>query len=215
MDQTTVRKIDELISARTRLRRKEILYAPGDSFSALYAIRLGTFKTIVSRGEGVEQITGYWLPGDIIGFDGIADDRHTLQAAALEDAEVCALPFDELDRLGVGVSEVRRSLFRLASRELGREQAMMLLLGSRSAEERLATFLLDVAERYRARGYSCSEFLLRMTREEIASYLGLKLETVSRLFSSLQERGLIQVQGRAIKLLDPANMRKRVARAPD
>lgn len=215
IDQATVRKIDELIGARTRLRRKEILYKPGDPFSALYAIRLGTFKTTVSMGEGLEQITGYWLPGDIIGFDGIADNRHALQATALEDTEVCALPFDELDALGVAVSEVRRSLFRLASRELGRGQAMMLLLGSRSAEERLATFLLDVAERYRARGYSFSEFVLRMTRDEIASYLGLKLETVSRLFSSLQESGLIQVQGRAIKLLDHANMRKRVARAPD
>jgi len=211
MDPATVRKIDELVSARTRLRRKETLYKPGDPFSALYSIRLGTFKTTVSMGAGLEQITGYWLPGDIIGFDGVADDRYTLHATALEDAEVCALPFEELDLLGVVVPELRRSLFRLASRELVRQQAMMLLLGRCSAEERLATFLLDVAERYRARGYSFSEFVLRMTRDEIASYLGLKLETVSRLFSSLQESGLIQVQGRAIKLLDPANMRKLVA----
>jgi CRP/FNR family transcriptional regulator, anaerobic regulatory protein len=215
MDPATLRKLDELISARVRLRRKEILYRPREPFSALYAIRFGTLKTTLPTSDGREQVMGYCLAGDIIGFDGIGDDRHTLEATALEDSEVCVLPFDELDRLGATLPSVRRSLFRLASRELGRGQAMMMLLGSRSAEERLVMFLLDVAERYRVRGYSYSEFVLRMTRDETASYLGLKLETVSRLFSSLQESGLIQVQGRAVKLLDPANMRKLVARAPN
>src|SRR5262249_51888553 len=135
------------------------------------------------------------------------------QATALEDSEVCVLSFDKLEGLGAALPALRRNIFRVASRDLVRQQTMMLLLGSRSAEERLAVFLLDVAERYWARGYSSSEFVLRMTREEIASYLGLKLETVSRLFSSLQEGGLIQVQGRAVKLLDPAQLRGLVVRA--
>jgi CRP/FNR family transcriptional regulator len=215
LDDASVRKLDELISMRIPVKRKETLYRSGDPFSALYAIRLGTFKTMVSAGDGREQVTGYRLPGDIIGFDGIGDDRHALQATALEDSEVCVLYFDKLDALCAALPALRRNLLRIASRDLGRQQTMMLLLGSRSAEERLAVFLLDVAERYRARGYSFSEFVLRMTRDEIASYLGLKLETVSRLFSGLQEAGLIQVQGRAVKLLDPANLRKLIARAPN
>jgi CRP/FNR family transcriptional regulator, anaerobic regulatory protein len=215
LDDASVCKLDALISARLPVKRKETLYRPGEPFSALYAIRLGTLKTLVPAGDGREQVTGYRLPGEIIGFDGIGDDRYALEATALEDSEVCVLSFNKLDALGVTLPALRRNLFRIASRDLGRQQTMKVLHGSRSGEERLAAFLLDVAERYRARGYSFSEFVLRMTRDEIASYLGLKLETVSRLFSGLQEAGLIQVQGRAVKLLDPANLRKLVARSPN
>jgi len=214
LDDASIRKLDSLVDARIRVKRKETLYWPGDRFLALYAIRIGTFKTVMSAGDGREQVAGYHLAGDIIGLDGIGEGRFTLQATALEDSEVCVLPFDHLDELCVDVPVLRRNLLGLFSRDLGREQAMMLLLGSRCAEERLATFLLNVSERYRIRGYSSSEFVLRMTREEIASYLGLKLETVSRLFSSLQESGLIQVQGRAVKLLDPAQLRRLVVRTP-
>ena len=212
LDADALRRLDDLINIRMRVKRKTTLYRPGDRFTALYAIRLGTFKTVVLAEDGREQVTGYHMAGEIIGLDGIGDDRLTCQATALEDSEVCVLPFNQLDRLGVDVPAVRHNIFRLISRDLTREQTMMLLLGSRSAEERLAIFLLNVADRYQARGYSAREFVLRMTREEIASYLGLKLETVSRLFSSLQEGGLIQVQGRAVKLLDTAALRKLVDR---
>jgi len=179
----------------------------------LIAIGIGSVVTgLGGRGTvhdnlGLEQITGYHMPGDVIGADGAGDERHTSQAVALEDSEVCVLPYNQLDRLSATVPELRHNLFRLASRDLCRDHAMMLTLGSRSAEARLTLFLLDLAERFRARGYSAREFVLRMTREEIASYLGLKLETVSRLFSSLQEQGLLQVQGRAVKLLDINGLR--------
>ena len=116
------------------------------------------------------------MAGEIIGLDGIADERHTCEAAALEDSEVCVLPWNEIDRLANDMPELRRNLYRVISRDASREQSMMLLLGSRTAGERLAIFLLNVADRYRDRGYSSCEFVLRMTREEIASYLGLKLE---------------------------------------
>jgi CRP/FNR family transcriptional regulator len=148
------------------------------------------------------------MAGEIIGFDGIGDDRFTREATALEDSEVCVLPYAQLEELGRSLPGLRHHLMRLMSRDLVRDQAMMLLLGSRSAEERLAIFLLDIAERYHARGYSAREFVLRMTRDEIASHLGLKLETVSRLFSSLQEHGLLQVQGRAVKLIDSDALRR-------
>ena len=210
LEPDALRRLDEVISVRMRVKRKDSLYRPGDRFTSLYAIRLGTFKTLVLAEDGHEQITGYHLAGEVIGFDGVGDDRYTCQAVALEDSVVCVFPFVQLDCLAADVPILRRNLFRLASRDVSRCHTMMLLLGSRPAEERLALFLLDVAERYQARGYSASEFVLRMTREEIASYLGLKLETVSRLFSSLQEEGRLQVQGRAVKLLDASALKRLV-----
>jgi len=211
LDEVALRRLDEIIHVRMRIRRKGNLYRPGERFNALYAIRLGTFKTTVLAEDGCQQMTGYHMAGEIIGLDGIGDERYSCDATALEDSEVCVLPWNEIDRLAADMPELRRNLYRVISRDASREQAMMLLLGSRTAGERLAIFLLNVADRYRDRGYSSCEFVLRMTREEIASYLGLKLETVSRLFSSLQENGLLQVQGRAVKLLDVPRLRLEVA----
>jgi CRP/FNR family transcriptional regulator len=208
-----IQQLDNIIAHRTRIKKKSSLYRPGESFTALYAIRLGTFKTLLLAEDGREQIIGYHMAGEIIGLDGIGDERYACQAIALEDSEVCFLPFNQLEQLALELPTLRLNLYRLISRDLCRDQDMMLLLGSRCAEERLALFLLNLAERYQARGYSASEFVLRMTREEIASYLGLKLETVSRLFSSLQEQGLIQVQGRAIKLLDSVALKQLIGRS--
>jgi CRP/FNR family transcriptional regulator len=210
LDGHDLARLEAAIRVRLRVKRKDTLFRPGDRFNALYAIRIGTFKSVVLAEDGLEQITGYHLAGDILGADGVGDERHTSQAVALEDSEVCVLPFEQVDRLSTTIPALRHNLYRIASRDLCRDHAMMLLLGSRPAEGRLTLFLLDLAERYRARGYSGSEFVLRMTREEIASFLGLKLETVSRLFSSLQEQGLLQVQGRAVKLLDVAALRAMV-----
>jgi len=212
LEPEAVRQLDKIISNRTRVRKRESLYRPGDLFHAVYAIRLGTFKTILLAEDGREQITGYHMAGDVVGLDGISNNRHACQAVALEDSEVCVLPFNELDDLAHDIPLLRHNLYRFISKDVCRDQDMMLLLGSRCAEERLALFLLDVAERYRRRGYSASEFVLRMTREEIASYLGLKLETVSRLFSHCHEIGLLQVQGRAVKLLDLATLKKLAGR---
>jgi len=135
-------------------------------------------------------------------LDGIANERHECQAVALEDTEVCVIPFGQLEDLARQVSPLQHNLHQFLSREIGRDQNVMLLLGSMRAEERLAVFLLNLSDRYKRHGYSASEFVLRMTREEIGSYLGLKLETVSRLLSRFQAEGLLQVQGRDVKLLD-------------
>ena len=198
----SVHLLDHIVPNRQRVKRRDSLYRAGDAFSSVYAIRLGTFKTLMLGEDGREQITGCYMNGEIVGLDGIGDGRHTCGAVALEDSEVCALSFEHLTKLAHDIPELGRNLNRCISKDLCRGQDMMLLLGSMRAEERLAVFLLDLSRRYRARGYSGSEFVLRMTREEIASLLGLKLETVSRLFSRLQSEGLIQVQGRSIKLLD-------------
>ena len=146
--------------------------------------------------------------GDMIGLDGIVAERHGCQAIALEDSEVCVLPLERIEDVARAVPLLRHNLLRLMSKEIARDQNVMLLLGSMRADERLAVFLLSLAERYKQRGYSSTEFVLRMTREEIGSFLGLKLETVSRLFSRFQDEGLIQVQGRAVKLLDPVALKQ-------
>jgi len=195
-------QLDALVSNQARLKKGDTLYRAGDPFGALFAIRLGSCKTTVLAEDGREQITGYHMLGDILGFDGIGTDRHACEAVALEDTQICSLPFERLEEIARGFPGLQHNLHQFLSRDIGRDQNMMLMLGSMRAEERLAAFLLNLSERYRRRGYSSTEFVLRMTREEIGSYLGLKLETVSRLFSRFQEEGLLQVQGRGVKLFD-------------
>jgi CRP/FNR family transcriptional regulator, anaerobic regulatory protein len=202
-----IRLFGSLFSKRVRMRRRESLYRSADPFDAVYAIRLGTFKTLMLAEDGREQITGFFMGGEIVGADGISCGHHRCAAVALEDSEVCVLPFESLEEFAHEVPALRHNLYRLISQDVCRSQDMMFLLGSMRAEQRLVAHLLNLAARYRARGYSGTEFILRMTREEIASMLGLKLETISRLFSQLQGEGLIQVQGRSVKLLDPAALR--------
>jgi CRP/FNR family transcriptional regulator, anaerobic regulatory protein len=197
-----LRQLDQVVTKRVRLSKGESLYRIGEPFSALYAVRLGSCKTTLLSDDGREQVAGYHMLGDVIGMDGIGNDRHGCGAVALEESEYCVLPFDELEDLGRRVAPLQRNLHQFLSREIARNHAIMLQLGSMSAEERLAAFLINLSQRYSARGYSSTEFVLRMTREEIGSYLGLKLETVSRLFSRFQRQGLMQVQGRAVKSLE-------------
>jgi CRP/FNR family transcriptional regulator, anaerobic regulatory protein len=185
-----------------RVRRGEALYQAGEGFRSVYAVRLGFFKSFVVTEDGRSQITGFQMAGDLLGIDGIAEETHAESAVALEDSDVCVLSYRQLDPASSGSHSLHRQLQRILSREIVREHGTMILLGSMRAEERLAIFLLNLAERYQRRGYSSTDFVLRMTREEIGSYLGLKLETVSRLFSRFQEEGLLQVQGRVVKLLD-------------
>jgi CRP/FNR family transcriptional regulator len=185
-----------------RVKRGETLYRAGEGFRSVYAVRLGFFKTVVGSEDGRSQITGFHMVGDLLGMDGIAAESHAESAVALEDSDVCVFSYRQLDAASSGVGSLRQQLNRVLSREIVREHGTMMLLGSMRAEERVAIFLLDLAERYHRRGYSSTDFVLRMTREEIGSYLGLKLETVSRLFSRFQEEGLLQVQGRVVKLLD-------------
>src|ERR1700674_2444966 len=147
-----MRQLDEVASNRSRVRKRGSLFWPGDPFTGLYAIRLGTFKTLVLTEDGREQITGYHMAGDIVGLDGIGNDHHACQVVALEDSEVCVLPFDELDELAHNVTALRRNLYRFISNDICRGQNMMLLLGMR-AEERLALFLLHLAQRYQTLGY--------------------------------------------------------------
>jgi CRP/FNR family transcriptional regulator, anaerobic regulatory protein len=208
LERDALRQLDELVTSRLRRKKGDTLYRSGDQFDSLYAIRLGSCKTTVLAEDGREQVAGYHMLGDIIGMDGIGAGHHGCEAVALEDSEFCVLPFDELESLGRTVAPLQRNLHQFLSREISRNHSVMLQLGSMRAEERLAAFLVNLSQRYRDRGYSSTEFVLRMTREEIGSYLGLKLETVSRLFSRFQQEGLIQVQGRSVKLLDASALKQ-------
>ena len=193
---------EKLVASRIRLRKGDVLFRAGERFTALYAIRVGSCKTVALADDGDEQVTGLHLPGEIIGVEGIGNDVHVAQAVALEDTEVCVLPFERIEALAQRDTGFRRRLYRLMSSAIVRERSLSLMLGTMRAEQRLASFLLDLSSRYQMRGYSSTDFVLRMTREEIGSHLGLKLETVSRLFSRFAEEGLIEVQGRVIKLCD-------------
>jgi CRP/FNR family transcriptional regulator len=203
---------DRLVFNRSRVRRGESLYRTGDRFTSLYAVRSGFFKSTALLENGRNQVTGFSMTGEVLGMDGIGPERHTCNTIALEDSDVCAIPFARLQELAHEIPSLQRQFHKMMSREIVREHGVMLLLGSMNAEERLAMFLLNLSQRFAARGYSPSEFNLRMTREEIGSYLGLKLETVSRTLSKFQEEGMIGVQQKFIRVLNSAGLERVMGR---
>ena len=204
---------ERLLTTRIHHRRGDALYRSGDAFDALYAIRTGSCKSVLLGPDGQEQVNGYHMCGEVVGMDGIGSNVYESQAIALEDTDVCRLPFNWIDKLARLSDQFRRNLQQLLSQECARVQSRTLVLGTMRSEQRLAVLLLDLSSRYKARGYSSCEFLLRLTREEIGSFLGLKLETVSRVFSRFQREGLIQVEGRLVKLLDQVALLKIADRA--
>lgn len=200
--------VDKLVSTRRKVKRQQSLYRVGDPFEAIFAIRTGSFKTDVLTEDGREQVTGFQMTGEILGLDGISTDTYTCNAVALEDSEVCIIAYEDLEQLSREIDSLQRQFHKVMSREIVQDHSVMMLLGSMRAEERLAAFLLNMSERCTLRGFSAAEFHLRMTREEIGSYLGLKLETVSRAFSRFHEEALIQVQQKHIRILDTAGLRR-------
>ncbi len=198
---TELDRIEDVVASRRKIKRGSLLFRNGDKFTSLYAIRTGFFKTCVASEDGRDQVTGFQMAGEVVGLDGIVNDNHTCDAVALEDAEVCVMPFDRIEELSREISSLQRHMHKIMSREIVRENGVMLLLGSMRAEERLAAFLLNLVQRLHARGFSQSEVVLRMTREEIGSYLGLKLETVSRTFSKFVEDGIIEVKQRHVRIV--------------
>jgi len=195
-------QIDTLVATTRRVRAFEPLYRAGSPFKSLYAIRLGSFKTVVVSEEGREQVTGFQVPAELLGLDGVDNDTHTVTAVALEDSTVCVIPYARLEEVSIQVPALRRQIFRAMSREIVHDHDVMMMLGSMRAEQRVASFLLDLSRHHVARGYAASEFRLRMTREDIGSFLGMKLETVSRILSRFDEDELLTVQKRLIRILN-------------
>ena len=198
------KRLDTLVATRRTLKRGEVLFRSGDPFEALYAVRTGFFKTCVPTHDGRDQVTGFQMAGELLGMDGIGAERHRCDAVALEDSQVCVIPYEQLEALSSEFIDLQRQFHRIMSREIVRDYGVMLLLGSMRAEARVAAFLLNLAQRLRTRGFSPTSLVLRMTREEIGTYLGLKLETVSRCFSRFQDDGILAVKQRHIEVLNPA-----------
>jgi CRP/FNR family transcriptional regulator len=205
-----LQRVDELVTQRRSIKRGTALFHNGEPFTSLYAVRTGFFKTSLTTEDGRDQVTGFQMAGEIIGLDGIVNEHHTCDAIALEDAEVCVMPFDRIEEISREVGALQKHVHRIMSREIVREHGVMLLLGSMRAEERLAAFLLNLVQRLQARGFSRTELILRMTREEIGSYLGMKLETVSRTFSRFAEEGIIEVKQRHIHIQNAEALKRLV-----
>lgn len=202
LNEGDVQRLDGLMFGRRKVRAGQALYRAGDAFGFVYAVRSGTLKSELELADGREQVSGFHMAGELMGLDGLAQGRHASSATALEDAEVCAIPYSQLSDLSAGSAALQAVVTRLMSREIVREHSLMMLLGSMSADERLAAFLMNMSQRMKARGWSPKEFHLRMSRAEIGSYLGMKLETVSRTFSAFAQQGLLQVDKRHIRIMD-------------
>ncbi len=201
-------QVDRIINRRKRVKRNEYLYRAGDPFRAVYAMRTGFFKTFITSARGQEHVSGFHMTGELLGMDAICEDKHSCNAIALEDSELCEIPFTELEMLGRKIPSLQHHFHKIMSREIFRNQSLVMLLSSMSADERLAAFLLNLSHRLGARGYSQTQFQLRMTRGDIGNYLGLKLETISRTLSKFQEEGLISVQNKHLVLNDLARLKQ-------
>jgi CRP/FNR family transcriptional regulator len=195
-------RVDSLVDKRIHLKKGDSLYRHGDPLSAVYSLRFGSLKTEHTLPDGRLQIIGFHLPGEMLGLDGIGESQYQLNAIALEESEACVIDFHDLEGLAQQIPNLQQQFHRIMSRELTQDQRHLLSLGSLRAEERLAGFLINFSARLEARGYLNNEFTLRMSREEIGSYLGIKFETVSRMFSRFAESGLIQLKQRQVKLID-------------
>ncbi|MCA0892752.1 fumarate/nitrate reduction transcriptional regulator Fnr [Microbulbifer agarilyticus] len=198
-----IERLEQVTRKKRVVRAGETLFRAGDPFDSLYAIRSGSFKSAVIGADGDTQVTHFALPGELLGLDAYSGGMHPGYAEALEESSVCVLPFTQLEGLAQQVPALQKQIYSIFSEELKQENEALLLLGKRSADSRLAALLVNISSRYSRRGYSASEFVLSMQRIDIANYLGLTAETVSRLLSRFQKQDLIRVQGRSVTILDP------------
>jgi CRP/FNR family transcriptional regulator len=208
LDRADLAALDRLVRRQRRLKKGELLYRLGEPLRAIYAVRSGSFKATGLMPDGRALVTGFYLPGELLGIDAISSDVHPCSAEALEPSEVCEIPFGELERLAHEIPSLQHQFFRLMSREILEDERLLLMIGRMSAEERLAACLVSLSQRYARLGAADDRVLrLSMSRQDLGDYLGLALETVSRLFSRFQDEGLIEVHGRLVRLLDPARLR--------
>ena len=202
LHQNEIEHLDTAIGLRRRVSQGDRLFEVGEPFRMLYAIRYGHFKTVRVDPSGDEQVTGFHMAGELLGLDAISSDEHQCDAVALEDSEVCEIPFDRLQEIVGQMPSLLRHFHRLMSKEIMREQNVMLLLGNMRAEQRFAVFLTNLSVRYAERGFSPTRFRLRMTREDIANYLSLTIESISRILASFKKQGLVKVDKREVSLLE-------------
>ena len=202
LNMTEMERLDNIIEKSRPLKKGDHLFHQGSPFASVYALRAGTVKTYTITNEGEEQITGFYFPGELVGMSGFDSGEYPFSAKILETTTVCEIPFERLDDLSGQLPELRRQILRTMSKEIREEQQMMLLLSKKNAEERVATFLIKLSLRFKARGYSETTFRLSMSRNEIGNYLGLAVETVSRIFTRFQKSDLLHVEGKEVHIQD-------------
>lgn len=207
LDAQEITRLDEIVKRGRALSRGDYLYREGDEFKSIYAIRAGSFKTFKSTWDGIEQVTGLFLPGEIVGMDGISSNHHGHSAIALETGSFCEIPFHQLEELSARIPSLQGRFFRLMGQEIVKDQQMLTMLSSNDAEERVAALMLSISSRNHRRKLSATQFRLPMTRAEIGSYLGITLETVSRVFSRLQKQNILAVDNKEIHVLDMAALK--------
>ncbi len=207
IDARELEELDSIIKRRRPLKRGEHLFQVGSPFQSIYAVRSGSIKTYTPTEDGHEQVTGFHLPGELLGLDAINLEHHPCAAKVLETTSLCEIPFNRLEELSSHLPSLQHQLLKIMSKEILHDQSLLMLLGKKSAEERLAALLLSLSTRYQQRGFSPTDFYLSMSRNDIGNYLGLAVETVSRLFSRFQEEGVLDVQRKHVRITDLAQLR--------
>jgi len=200
LDMGDIEKLDKIIKRSRPLQKGEYLFNSGDTFTSIYAVRSGSIKTFSESEQGDEQITGLYLPGELLGLDAINDNKHPCSAIALETTSLCEIPFDTLESLSSDIPELHHQLFRIMSKEIASDQSLLMLMAQKSAEERLAAFLVNLSSRLKVRNFSEVEFNLSMSRKDIGNYLGLTIETISRTFSRFQSEGILSTQRKYVNI---------------
>ena len=197
-----VDRLDAIVKRNRPLQRGDHIFRMDSAFSSLYVVKTGSVKTYTQSPDGSEQVIGFHLPGELLGLDAIQTNRHGCSARVLETSAICEIPFERFEELASSIPSLQHQMFRLLSKEIGQDAEMLALLGKSTAEERVANFLIGLSCRFHRRGFSATDFFLSMSRQEIGSYLGLALETVSRLFTRFQEDGLLRVERKHVQILD-------------
>ncbi len=193
-------QFNDRIEHRRLTMRNEYLHRAGSALTSLYVINSGFLKTSVTDGDGRDQVTGFTMTGEFIGMDAIGTGNHQCDTTALEDSHLCGMRYSDFEELGRAIPALQHHFHRMMGAEIARDHGIMLLLGTMQVEERVAVFLVNLSMRFSARGCSGTHFRLPMSRHEIASYLGMKMETVSREFSRLNNIQLIATNGKDIEI---------------
>lgn len=204
-------RLNALIAQRIKVKKGDALYRMGEPLRSIYAVRIGSFKTSLVSVNGYEQVTGFQMPGEVLGLDAISTNQHVCNAFGLEDSEVCPINFTQLEKLARDLPTLQHNLNKLLSRQIVHDHRMLMLISRMSSDARLAAFLLDLSRRLNVRGYSARQFVLKMSREEISIYLGLRLETISRCIAHLRDQGLLEISGRNVKILDMEGLKNLTA----
>lgn len=202
LDGDNLFRLDEVVRKRRPLRRGDVLYREGQRHPALFVVRSGSLKTSTTLPDGESQVLGFHMAGEIVGFDGLLDEPHHATAEALEDSTVCEVPAGRLAEVAARIPALQNQVYRIMGREFSREQMHVVMMGRRQAMTRLAMFLHNLSERRRATSHDPDLLHLGMSRQELANFLGIVIETVSRLFSRLQALGVLEVERRDVRIRD-------------